>query len=146
MKEHPKYKCDDCGHSLKSASKLESHKTRDHLKNSKKGKITENLFNVDLRKEKTWEADINKKTCFDDVTDFFQKEIVDGKCLEVCNVWNEGLDNFKDVQKHIIGYHQNVLLQLRKDHNEDDKREIYDFMIEFNKDGKRIISQWYTVL
>ena len=71
----------------------------------------------------------------------FQKEIVDGECLEVCNLFNKGFDNFEDVQKHIVEYHQNVLLQLRKDLNEDEEREIDDFMEELDEDGKRIISQ-----
>ena len=71
----------------------------------------------------------------------FQKEIVDGKCLEVCDLCNEEFDNFEGIQKHIIEYHQNVLLQLRKDLNEDEEREIDDFMKDFDKDGKRIISQ-----
>ena len=49
------------------------------------GKITENVSNVDTRQDKTQEADINQ-TSFDnnDVSDLFQKEIVNGECLEVC--------------------------------------------------------------
>ena len=71
----------------------------------------------------------------------FQKEIVDGECLHVCNFCNEGFDNFEDVRKHIIKYHQHVLLQLRKDLNEDEEGEIDDFMKDFDEDGKRINHQ-----
>ena len=85
--KHVKNKFDDCGHSFKSASKLESHKKRDHLKTTQKGKITENQSNVDKRQETTQEADENQ-TSFEngDVSDMFQKEKVDGECLELCNL------------------------------------------------------------
>ena len=59
----------------------------------------------------------------------------------VSGIFCEGFDNFEDVRKHIVKYHQNVLLQLRKDLNEDEEREIDDFIKEFDEDGKRIISQ-----
>ena len=66
----------------------------------------------------------------------FQKEIVDGEGLHVCNFCNKRIDNFEDVCKHIViyllifieivEYHHKVLLKLRKYLNEEEEREIDD--------------------
>ena len=61
-----------------------------------------------------------------------QEKQVYGKCLHVCNLCNEGLDHYEDVRKHIVKYHQNVVLKLRMDLSEDEEREIDNLM----KDGR----------
>ena len=63
----------------------------------------------------------------------FQKEIVDGDCLYVCYICNEGFDHLEEVQKPIIKIHQNVFLELRKDCDEDEERDIVECMKKSTK-------------
>ena len=68
---------------------------------------------------------------------FLFKKKCYGKYFHVCNLCNEGNEGNEgneDVKKHIVKYHQNVVLNLIIDLSEDEEREIDDLM----KDGKRI--------
>ena len=51
---------------------------------------------------------------------------------------DKGFDKYEEVQNHIVSNHQNILLKLRKDLNEEEEKEIDLFMKEFDKDGNRL--------
>ena len=132
--KHESHKCDECGHNFKSSSKLGKHKIRDHLKAKQCDNQSEKDQSDKIEENKLDEDCFN----FDDVSDLFQKETIEGGIVYACNLCDEGFDKYEEVQNHIVSNHQSILLRLRKDLNEEEEKEIDLFMKEFDEDGKRI--------
>ena len=78
---------------------------------------------------------IEENTMLQDIDDHYQIEILHGEQVYACSICNEGFDTGDEVKKHISVNHEDVLIEMI---NEDEDDDDETFLARYDDDGNFI--------
>ena len=96
-------KCDNCDFVCETEMSMMNHIDSKHL-----------FQNIERK-----EINSTKRDCslagIEGIEDLFQLEVLDGEDIYACNVCDQGFDRENKIKKHILEYHEELVLEIEKD-------------------------------